>query len=287
FLKLESNEDYQFLTAHSEDVVCTLRVVASNPENLAQIQDVGNTVILRIADFLDSNNNRLIDSFKRFVYTYDLTSSNLRDVGNRLPIDESNPQSTYTTEFMRYKVEWTGLSYCKLAVDKIVIYDRRGDELFNQPEISVPRIIDIVNQYKDTSCVLGWFGFNEPGSIDNYLCFRRVNEIIHEVAPDLDLYTTISGASTSRYTWRTDVYKGVNSTSIYPGNEFIKRAGLNYISINLYNYHHPFIPPPPFPPVTGFPSDPLYKEKNIKYVVDSNLVKIVDANIPISYSSQS
>ncbi|MHC1738248.1 MAG: NosD domain-containing protein [Ignavibacteriaceae bacterium] len=277
---------------YKNDLVCTLQVVASRfvetfpSEPIIQHDTVVHQRLVYVSDFENSQTGNVLWNtwMKMSTGQYFLTALNQEKQGY---FGESlQTGSLFSTEYMQYKVYWTGLPYLKLSIDTINIYDFNGRNLFNT-QLVRDQIIATVNYYKDTNYVLGWHGIVEPASIDNYLCFRKVNEIIHEeINPNLDVFTSIAGASTSRYTWR-GIYKGVNHISIYPGYEFIKRSGLNYISINLYNYHYPFIPPPPFPPVTGFLSDPLYKEKNIKYVADSNLVKIVDANIPISYSSQS
>ncbi|MHC1738246.1 MAG: T9SS type A sorting domain-containing protein [Ignavibacteriaceae bacterium] len=272
-LKLISNVNIDTLINRSNDIICSLRVVGSNPENLSDIKDVDEPLIVRVGDFI--SNHQLIDSFKTVTFgPYTLTNQ-FREVDYRHPINEEGETIQYTTEFMRYKVMWSGLSYARLAVDKIINYDERGEELFSYGYAAI-RIKNLVNCFKDTASVLGWFGYNEPG-YDSYLCFRKVNEIIHEVAPDLDVFTTFTAGCRGRFTWRTDVFAGVNSLSNYPGYEFFKKSGLKYVSINLYNFNYPYMP--------THGSD--YYLKNIKYVSDSNLVKFVSRGVPISYSTQS
>ncbi len=261
--------------------VCILRITAYNPYSQTET-DVVPPLVLRVTDFEGWGN------WKDFTFVdYNLGSlKNLTELELRMPSQTEN-LNEYTSEFMQYKVEFNGLPFLRLSVDSIFISDQRGRDLFNS--IQTRQDIKLtVSQFSDEEYVLGWHGLGEPNSIDNYLPFREMNNLIKEVNPELRVFTSLTSGPWGRYTWH-EFYGGVNNPEICPGYEFYKKTGLDYISINLYNYHYPFIPPYPFPSVSGFPVDANYIGKNINYVTDSTLRKYnnFSETIPFSYSSQS
>jgi len=272
---------------YENDLVCKLQVVATRISQdweggpIIQYDTVVYSKDILVEDFKNINNVVSWDVWKR-ISTAEYKLDALNQERQAYFGESLLTGSQFSSEYMQYKVYWNGLAYLKLSLDSVIISDREGKKLFTDPEAR-DHILDAVSYYSDTNHVLGWHGIGEPSSIDNYLCFRKVNEIIHEQYPKLDIFTSLAGASTGRYTWK-EFYKGVNHPLIYPGYEFIKRSGLNYLSINLYNYNYPYIPPPGS---GGYVADPNYRELNAGYVADSNLVKLVDEDIPISYSTQS
>ncbi|HOJ19839.1 MAG TPA: T9SS type A sorting domain-containing protein [Ignavibacteriaceae bacterium] len=287
-MKIERIEPVENLPIDYEnDVLCSLQVVATRISQdwdggqITQYDTLKYGKKILVKDFKSANGIMQWDTWlKMSTGLYTLVGLNQEKQGF---FGESiETASRFSTEFMQYKVKWNGLPYLKLSLDTIIISDEVGEKLFSDPDARYD-ILYAVSHYSDTNYVLGWHGINEPGSIDNYLCFRKVSEIIHEQYPKLEVFTSLAGASNGRFTWK-EFYKGVNHPSIYPHYEFIKRSGLNYLSINLYNYNYPYIPPPGS---GGYVADQNYRELNAQYVADSNLVKLVDADIPISYSTQS
>jgi hypothetical protein len=119
-----------------------------------------------------------------------------------------------SNEFMQFIVEFTGLPFVKLSVDKIIVTDEFGRDLFTNNNIR-NRIKNVVSEFSDENHILGWFGYNEPASIDNYLPFREVDSLIKSVNPKLNVFTAFSGYSKSRYTWMK-FHLGVNSPAIHP-----------------------------------------------------------------------
>ncbi len=175
-----------------DSVVCKIEIVATNPTLPEEQQE--HTVYqrtLKVSDFLNSPDGKGWDQWCLFTkenYTLnslmELTEIQLKGI---YYIEEN--QATYDTKWMQYKVEWAGRSFVDLFVDYIELSDEKGRDLKNDPN-TADLIKYQVIQYSDTTNVLGWFGLNEPTSIDNYEPFRIVDSLIQSVNPNLRLFTT-------------------------------------------------------------------------------------------------
>ena len=277
-LKIDRYIPEELPVGYEDMEVCTLRVTASN---LASEFDVIEPIVLKVSDFLTRTGWGVWTDFYTPVYNL----MNLKYLTeNEIKIPSPIESTEYTSEFMQYKVEWNGLSFLRLSVDSIFISDDKGRDLFTDTTFTRPSIRTTISQFSDEEHVLGWHGLGEPFSIDNYLPFREMNNLVKEVNPQLRVFTSFTSGPYGRYTWH-GFYKGVNSPDICPSYEFYKRAGLDYISINLYNYDYPFVPTPS----PNYVYDPDYYKLNVAYVTDSTLAKfnVPERDIPFSYSTQS
>jgi hypothetical protein len=260
--------------------VCTLKVVATNPTAPSGQQEhtVDSTVLL-VSDFLTQPYGHGWDQWDTIpIANYQLL--NLVELSeeqlNGIYYYGDNTNPTYDSRWMQYKIDWAGVSFLDLFVDNIEISDQKGRDLFRSDIKQT--IKDVITEFADISKVLGWFGLNEPMSIDNYEPFRIVDGLVQEVNTNLHLYTTYTTGWGGVYGMPYPGSFGDNGY-VYRGSEFIKRSKLPYLSINLYNYNFPYFP--------WETPDGSYYLKNIDYVTKENLHKLDSAGIPISYSTQS
>ncbi len=172
--------------------VCTLKVVATNPELVGdQKEYLVTSRILYVSDFLNAPEGNGWNQWGTFeTNTYTLTNLvNLSEQQLKSGFELDKTSVTYDTRWMQYKIDWAGVSFLDLCVDNITVYDFKGELLKTDTDIQ-DDIKEFVGQYEDTSKVLGWFGLNEPQSIDNYEPFRMVDSLIQSVNPNLRLFTT-------------------------------------------------------------------------------------------------
>jgi hypothetical protein len=282
-LKIVNKIPIQDLPAGYENtLVCTLKVVATNPALAAEQQE--HTIESRelfVRDFLPPNGNGWNQWKTISIANYDLTTlvnlsaQQLKGIYYNGSGNNTNP--TYDSRWMQYKIDWAGVSFLDLYVDNITISDQKG-RLIKDNTTARNQVKTLVAQYPDTSTVLGWFGLNEPFSIDNYEPFSIVDGLVQDTNATLHLFTTFTTGWGGVYGMPYPGSFGDNGY-VYKGSEFIKRSKLPYLSLNLYNYNFPYYP--------WETPDGSYYLKNIDYVTAENLHKLDSAGIPISYSTQS
>lgn len=224
---------------YENSIVCKIIVAVTHPVRV--IKD--STLFyreLKVSDFLPPNGNGW-DSWKDFTINYNL--STIKDKAEeelKRKYFMNDIDTSFTTNWMQFKVEWAGSSFLDLYVDYINIYDEKGRLLVNtsQPKQAIQIL---TQQFQDTSKVLGWFGLNEPASIDNYEPFRIVDSIINANSNNLHLYTTFTTGWGGVYGMP---WPGAfeDNGSVYIGSEFIKRSKLPYLSLNTYMYNYPIKP---------------------------------------------
>lgn len=257
---------------YKDSIVCTLEITVSDTlgtnDSVIVSKNVTVRELLQDTTYWDSWDTVKIERFN---------FSGLKDLDIKSSPEESIG-AKYTTEYVQYKIQWKGLTFLQLWVDKIVIHDDRGNNLYMDPQVT-QRIATQVSTYQDTTNnnVLAWFGANEPASIDNYLCFRKVRDIIKVVNPGLDLYTTFTAGWLGKYggPW---FISGACDTSISPGTEFARKSGIGFVSINLYNYQYPY-------PYDSSISS-AFIENNIHYVYYKYLRKLVRDNVMLQLKQE-
>jgi hypothetical protein len=262
-----------------KDTVCEIQIVATNPgyENGLYPKDkILWTNYITVDTFLTAG----WDVWKDVpIIPYTLDKPGLTNLSEQeiKTSPGTYPQPFYDTHYMQFKIIWKGLNYLKLCVDYIETYDSKGKDLIiSHKEDS--DIKSLVSDYNDPSNVLGFFGLNEPFSIDNYEPFRYIENLVKSASSNkLHLFTTFTTGWNGTFGGQ---YAGKMNFDVYKGSEFIKRSKLPYISLNTYIYDYPYSATEPFP------YGP-YNERNIFEVTDNNLKKLNAAGIPFSYSTQS
>ena len=257
---------------YSNDVVCILKVTALDTQG--NIEDTIATKNVTVAEFGGWDNWMPIQ--------VDENGYNFEN----LPVDYqqqnngANQESpVFNASYIQFKVIWTGLPYLNLFIDRIRVYDVPGRDLEEEdyPKINISIL---VQNYIDTSTIVGWYGLDEPRSIDNYEPFRIVDSIVDSVSryhnKPMRLHTGFTAGYLGRY---GDL--GTGAHPLFPAEEFWLRAKPKNVQINMYNYNYPYASTPGHPDY-----DPLWRTKNIEYVTDYYLNRINDFDINFAFSTQ-
>jgi tetratricopeptide (TPR) repeat protein len=261
------------------DTVCVIQIVATNPgyNNDPYPKDkILFTTPITVDTFLTVG----WDIWKDVpINQYALSGNGLANLSEQeLKAPPGNfPSPYYDTHYMQFKIIWKGLSYLRLCVDYVETFDQRGEALIKKHQKDND-IISLVQAYNHPSNVLGFFGLNEPTSIDNYEPFRYIENLIKGATSDsLHLFTTFTTGWNGTFGGQ---FADDMNFNVYKGSEFIKRTKLPYISLNTYIYNYPYSPSHPFP-------NGPWKLRNIVEVTENNLKKLNASSIPFSYSTQS
>jgi len=92
----------------------------------------------------------------------------------------------------------------------------------------------MVSTYNDPSSnIIAWYGLDEPGSIDNYLCYRIVDSLIKEINGNLGIYTTFTAGWMGKYGGPYCIL-GASDTIISPSTEYAKKSGSDFVVVSLF-----------------------------------------------------
>lgn len=84
-------------------------------------------------------------------------------------------------EYIEFKVIWLGNPNYLLSIDKVTVSDQKGMELMDEDPLV---ITNINNQLQSLSSydnhIAGWYGLDEPNSIDLYAPMKKVIEIVSQ-----------------------------------------------------------------------------------------------------------
>jgi len=254
-----------------EDVVCTLMVTATNTTGTTEYPVV--TKEVTVAEFNGWNIWRGIQIDND---GYDLTSL-IRDYLQQRDGRWQGPPE-FNASYMQFKVIWAGLNYLNLHIDKVTVSDQKGRDIVTNP-FTQGDIADIVSTYYPSEpTIIGWYGQDEPQSIDNYEPFRVVDGIINATSNgQMRLHAGFTSG------WKgTYGHLGVGAHKLYGFEEFWLRAKPKNIQINMYNYHYPYKPC-----CLGDPLyNPAYADSNIAYVTDIYLNRINNFDTSFAFSTQ-
>lgn len=83
--------------------------------------------------------------------------------------------------YIEFKVILLGNPNYLLSIDNVTVYDQKGQELMDPLSDAEAKIDSQLNQIAVyNSNILGWFGRDEPNSIDQYAPIKKVIEIIND-----------------------------------------------------------------------------------------------------------
>jgi hypothetical protein len=251
---------------YSDMVVCNL-IVTNQKDGDGNGPGKTDTIILRsvkVSDLLVNGWN----NWDTINLVYDLAHLLTEKLGN-VGTYKLSKGAAY---FVQFKVNWGGLDFLNLFIDRVRVYDFRGLSLLEE---QAPRnlIKGLVNTYINNSTIIGWYGTDEPGSIDNFEPYRVVDSLINSVSNgSVRLHASITGS------WRGTFAVG-NWTygmghDVYVADEFWLRAKPKNIQLNTYIYHNPWDP--------GVVPD--WKERNIALCTDAYYGRInkYDPNFSVS-----
>ena len=212
---------------YQDDIVCKLLVT-----NILNGQTNEIVVMERRVKVSDFNNLDEWDTIKaNYYFPSGVTDKLWKTNGNLLLPDSA-------AFFVQFKVIWSGLTYLNLYIDKIRVYDDKGDEIVNDEDRQL-QIANYIQYYLNNSTIIGWYGTDEPVSIDNFEPFRVVDSIITHVSnSNLRLHAGITGGTTGKF----GGWYGRDSmaASLNIDDEFWRRAKPKNIQINCYNFYFPW-----------------------------------------------
>lgn len=174
-LKIDTNplllQDSIARLESENDTVCVLRV-AYTPSDMSGKSVTIDSMILRVSDLLPYN----ITKTKRIVYELDGIKEN-----------SSGNEAGYKCNDVKnidFLVEWKGLSYLRLWVDKVIVSDNRGRELVKLKIFDTAISWQANNDYfiypnsDNRNDMYEWFGVKKPEYIDNCEPVNYLNNLI-------------------------------------------------------------------------------------------------------------
>jgi hypothetical protein len=253
---------------YSTNTVCTIQVTNSNNDGSNETTVVEKEV--KVSDFNGWDNWTIIDT----TYRFDSTNSveELRFQGSRLL-----PKAI--AQCVQFKVVWRGLTYLNLYVDRVRVYDDKGNHIVNDPEYQ-SLVATLVENNINNHTIVGWYGTDEPFSIDNYEPYRVVDHIIDSVSRHNNYPIRLQAGMTGAK-YGGIVEPGTNyvmAQDLYVLDEFWKRAKPKNIQVNSYNYFFPYGP-------NGI-HDPDYVEKDIDVAINTYLNRVNDYDTSFEFSIQ-
>ncbi len=250
-----------------DNLVCTIMVTNSNSDGSNDT-----TIAERNIEVSDFDNGWDEWDTLDMNYEFELspTDEELLFQGSRLLPKE-------ISQCVQFKVVWRGLTYLNLYVDKITVFDFRGRQLINTSGPSLD-IANLVQSHINDQTIVGWYGTDEPFSIDNYEPYRVVDSIIASVSEQHNYPIRLQAGMTGAKYGGLDV-PGTNyvmAQDLYVLDEFWKRAKPKKTQINCYHYYYPW----------DSDNDPNYVETDIDYAINTYLDRVNDYDTSFEFSVQ-
>ena len=245
YLKLE---DLQPGSSSPNDTICVLRVTTSRTwdENLGwgfwdtkPIKEVAVTYG-QLQPFLGQwkdidlsyNLLNIPDDFLKTVsppYTYinkSIYNAEKNEIIDRVSIN-----------CIEFKLIWKGNPHkVRLSVDKIIVFDDRGWDLWNEPEPEYNIFTQLQHNQADfPNRIAGWIGLDEPWSLDTWGPIRKISEIIdnHSSTAKAKMYFQFNPSWNGRFGDYGDVARASKVIMI---DEFMRRVKKANVWINGWLY---------------------------------------------------
>lgn len=141
--------------------------------------------------------------------------------------------------YIEFKVIWLGNPNFLLSIDNVTVYDQKGQEIMDPNSQASTNIHNQIDQLQDyETSILGWFGRDEPNSIDQYDPIKRVIEIINDDTNNQSpLWLALMGKWDGAFSNREDP----NGTyHLSPWKEMKKRIGNMNVWQDIYMFDYPY-----------------------------------------------
>lgn len=253
-MKLELNTAYPDTVTpeNMNDTICIIQVtqsyIATSPDwHLACTYVVQDSIIPRWK-FLSLN------LFQDFNLIYTLDSNACYEASPSIPppqhhiasysgnpIEDIDLQGLIQRHYIEFKVIWLGNPRYLISIDKITVYDQKGYDLIAGEDTLVAKghllqqasSLSTYNNY-----VAGWFGIDEPNSIDNYLPIKRVIEILNNYSNNTrPLWLALMGKWDGVYNHHGDKF---GTYHLSPWKEMKKRIGSMNVWQDVYYLDYPY-----------------------------------------------
>ncbi len=221
---------------------------------------------------------------------YDLLSNACQSVALEEPPPQANTENMelYVNgndllkqrAYIEFKVIWLGNPNYLLSIDKVTVSDAKGYDLIVGDTTGTKTLIQSqLNQLSTyDSNILGWFGRDEPNSIDQYAPIKRVIEIINDHTDNASpLWLALMGKWDGAFSNRADP----NGTyHLSPWKEMKKRIGNMNVWQDIYMFDYPYQENGPYDPPPG----ETWQEANIRVTSKLNYKPAyeLDSNFGIS-----
>jgi hypothetical protein len=241
----------------SGDLVCNLQVTTC-------IYDVVNGAWAKTDSFIIAEAPVIRGSFpqlnqwEHFQFQYNLAGLPDYYFNNySRPSESPNPphwgnDSRNHVQHIEFKVIWKGNAQAvKLSIDSITISDERGRQLTEDWQITKQSILDMIDyQYQFKNKISGWFGLDEPHSIDNFEPIRIISELLESQPNAAKLWISLEGSWSG--CWGNPGHGLSAGERINKVDEFFKRVKRANVLQNIGAVEWPWtwntIPPPTYDP---------------------------------------
>jgi len=250
------------------DTVVVLRVTY-NPHPKSQLPITIDSLILRISDLKPYN------TIKSKIISYDLEGLQ-QSITKTLSAVKENIDVSIAARYVEFRIEWKGLSYVRLWVDKVIVSDDRGRVLiesnsYNQGirwQANDSLFAYPVDKYDTT--IVGWYAVDEPSNIDNCEPLRYVDSLIKS-ATNGKKQLVVSLAGNFSGWFESD--NPAPSESVNRMEELLKRSRVKSVMLNFYPYNLPWRE-----------KEPGYKSDNLIHLTECHL-KVINKTDSLFWSS--
>lgn len=213
-----------------------------------------------------------LNEFNEFRLKYDLGRNDCQITAEsdpaqyRMLFSDTNPRMLRS--YIQFKVIWLGTPNYIPSLDRVIVSDQRGRDLKDPTKPAASNIISqacstIVN---NEDVIAGWFGIDEPHSIDNFEPIRVVDSILNSKSNDtrpawFPMMTQWLGA------WDNPA-NTLGTMGVNRVKEFYSRLGGK---ANIFQTYHLYDQPYETNYGGLYPCNCLdFRDKNIEYMVKNN-----------------
>jgi hypothetical protein len=145
----------------------------------------------------------------------------------------------FWAKYAEFIVEYPGSSDFNLYVDKVTVFDVKGERLADSTSVAYAQIAhEAINTFDNNTAIYAWYGLDEPYTIDNYEPYRIVDSIVYEATNHAKrIITSLNTHYNGRYG-----ASQLGSLKYHVGEEFWKRAKPMFLWLNAYPFHYYYKP---------------------------------------------